>query len=329
MSLLRRGPHPVGVRTLEVQSAGRTLPLDVWFPADPRHAGQDLDPEAGAPHPFGQPHRAIPDAAPAEGEFPLIVFSHGNSGLRRQSTFLTTWLASRGYVVAAPDHVGNTFFEMLELGEEQRKAVHLDQREWRPQDLCVSIDAALKLPGVDASRIGALGHSFGGWAALKMPATDPRVGAVCGLAPVSEPFVGRKAFAPGELPFRAELPTLLIAGRDDVLVDLETSVRPLYARLGPNARLLVLEGLDHFHFCDGIALLHQRHFDNPRQDQPRPTRRLGELLPEARTQALLCALVGGYFEAAFGDDPFGGIDTTPPEVHVEPGVESGQQGARG
>ena len=329
MSLLPRGPHPVGVRTLEVQSAGRTLPVDVWFPADPRHAGQDLDPEGGAPHPFGQPHRAIPNAAPAAGAFPLIVFSHGNSGLRRQSTFLTTWLASRGHVVAAPDHVGNTLFEMLELGEEQRKAVHLDMRDWRPLDLRVSIDAALKLPGVDASRIGALGHSFGGWAALKMPAADPRVGAVCGLAPASEPFVGRKAFAPGELPFRAKLPTLLIAGRDDVLVDLETSVRPLYARLGPDTRLLVLEGLDHFHFCDGIALLHQSHFDNPRQNQPRPTRSLGELLPEARTHALLCALVGGYFEAAFGDDPFGGIDTTPPEVHIEPGVESGQEGARG
>jgi dienelactone hydrolase len=294
----------------------------VWYPADARHAGED----EGASHPFGQPHRAALDARPAEGEFPLLVFSHGNSGLRRQSTFLTTWLASHGHVIAAPDHVGNTFFEMLDLDDERRKAVHLDLREWRPRDLCASIDAALKLPGVDAARVGAIGHSFGGWTALKMPALDARVRAVCGMAPASEPFVGRKAFAPGELPF--DPPVLLIAGRDDVLVDLETSVRPLYARLGSAARLVVIDGLDHFHFCDGIPLLHQSHYDNPRENQPRPTRPLGELLGQEPTHALLCSLVGAFFEAAFGDAPFERIQTDHPAVRVEERVESASEGAR-
>jgi dienelactone hydrolase len=312
----------VGVRTLEIESAGRSLPVDVWYPADARHAGEDVRPGGGAAHPFGRPHLAVPDARPAQGSFPLLAFSHGNSGVRRQSTFLTTWLASRGHVVAAPDHVGNTFFEMLELDEPQKKAVHLEMREWRPLDLVGSIDAALKLESVDASRIGAFGHSFGGWTALKMPAADPRVRTVCGLAPASEPFVGRKAFAPGELPFRA--PVLLIAGRDDVLVDLETSVEPLYSRLGTDARLLVVDGLDHFHFCDGIALLHQGHLDNPRDNQLRPTRPLSELQTEERTHALLCALVGGYFEAAFGAEPFAAIDAAHPGVQL---VEPTQQGA--
>ena len=299
-----RGPHPVGVLAFEVESpagSGRKLPVEVWYPAAEGHAGEDL--AASAAHPFGQPHLAAPGAAPAGGEFPLLAFSHGNSGLRQQSTFLTTHLASHGHVVAAPDHVGNTFSEMLDLDDEQRRAAHLDMREWRPLDLRAVVDQVLRgvagLPGIDPGRIGVLGHSFGGWTAFKSPAIDPRVRAVCGLAPASEPFVGRKAFAPGELPLREGLDALVIAGRDDVLVDLETSVRPLFARLGPRSRLLVVDGADHFHFCDGIALLHQSHFENPRPDQPRPTRPLAELLPEERTHRLLRGLVASWFATAF------------------------------
>lgn len=314
MAPLARGPYPVGVRTLEVESAGRRLPVDVWFPADAAYAGRDLAGDAS--HPFGQPHHAVPDAEPARGRFPVWGFSHGNSGLRRQSTFLTTWLASRGHVVVAPDHVGNTFFEMLDLDDETRKARHLDLREWRPLDLRAAIDAALGLECADPDRIGAIGHSFGGWTALKMPRFDPRVRAVCGLAPASEPFVGRKAFAPGELPFKA--PALLLAGRDDVLVDLETSVRPLHERLGPDARLVVLDGLDHFHFCDGIALLHQGHFENPRENQPRPTRPLAELRQQDDTHAVLCAWVGRFADAAFGPRPFEAVDALTDETRSQP-----------
>ena len=56
------------------------------------------------------------DATPAPGgPFPGVVFSHGMAGHRRQSTFLCTHLASHGFVVASPDHVGNTLPEMLPL----------------------------------------------------------------------------------------------------------------------------------------------------------------------------------------------------------------------
>ncbi len=40
---------------------------------------------------------------PVKGLFPLVLFSHGYSGFRDQSTYLTTHLASWGFVVAAPD----------------------------------------------------------------------------------------------------------------------------------------------------------------------------------------------------------------------------------
>ena len=83
---------------------------------------------------------------------PLLVFSHGNSGYRQQSTFLTTHLASWGFVVAAPDHVGNTFGEMLALKtDEARRSAHLRARSQRPIDLLATIPCE----GGEASRPAA------------------------------------------------------------------------------------------------------------------------------------------------------------------------------
>ena len=160
-------------------------------------------------------------------------------------------------------------------------------------------------PEIDATRIGILGHSYGGWTALKMPARDARVRAVCGLAPASEAFVGRRAFEPDELPFAPNIPTLLVAGADDVLVDLEASVRPLYQRLRSPRALIAIDRCDHFHFCDGVELLHSLHERNPREKQTRATRPYADQLPEARIHRILCGLVGQFFVDALecGRDP--------------------------
>jgi predicted dienelactone hydrolase len=302
---LPRGPHPVGVATLDVPDPAqpqRRLLTDVWYPADPARFEGALP----ASHPMNQTHEARNDAAPATGPFPLIAFSHGNSGLRRQSTFLTTHLASWGFVVTAPDHVGNTLFEMIKVtDEDERKRVHLEARENRPRDLSTAINIVSKPPGeqrgrwpeVEIDRIGVLGHSFGAWTAMKMPALDARIAAVCGLAPASEPFVGRKAFEKGELPFSEKIPTLLVAGLEDVLVDVTSSVTPLFQRLGEPRALVGLEGADHFHFCDGIHLLHGLHERNKRPQQTREVQRYADLLQEERAHDALRAVVTCFFAA--------------------------------
>ena len=286
----------------------RVLPTEIWYPALP-----PADERARASHPFGLSYDAFPDLAPIEGLCPLVVFSHGNSGYRQQSTFLTTHLARAGFVVAAPDHVGNTFPEMLALKDDDaRRAVHREIRRHRPADLHAVLralldapasaagraparHATLPLPALDPARVASLGHSFGGWTALKLVALDPRIRAVCALAPVSEPFVGRRAFEPRELPLPAQVHTLVIAARDDVLVDLETSLLPLFARIGPAASLEILDDADHFHFCDGIELLHRMHESSPRPGQRRPTRPFEELRGERETQTLLADRILAYF----------------------------------
>ena len=302
-----RGPHPVGLLQTEIASpqdpvdADRRLPCDVWYPAVSEAKEAD-----SAPHPLRQPHRATPGLPPIDGPCPIVGFSHGNSGLRQQSTFLTTHLASWGFVVVAPDHVGNTFPEMMSLeNDDERKDTHLRIRSQRPTDLARVLEAlvddeqdARGRPRVDPDAIGVLGHSFGGWTALKTARLESRLRAACCLAPASEPFVVRKAFAPGELPLPEAMPCLVLAAEDDVLVDLETSVRPLFDRLGPGARLEVLDRADHFHFCDGIPLLHELHVKTPRAGLPRPPRPLAELRGEGDTHAWLQERVTRFFVGA-------------------------------
>lgn len=310
--LSQRGPFAVGALQTEIRShadpldPGRRLPTEIWYPAQAAenpHATSQT-----APHPLGMPHRAEVGLAPIDRPMPLLAFSHGNSGLRQQSTFLTTHLASWGFVVVAPDHVGNTFSEMLALTTDaERREAHVRARAQRPHDIAAALRALLDegleakgRPPIRATAVGVLGHSYGGWTSLKLPALEARVRAICCLAPASEPFVGRRAFEASELPMPSEISTLVLAAGDDVLVDFETSIRPLYERLGTSARLETLDRADHFHFCDGLELLHRMHENNPRPGQVRPTRPLAELLGEAETHAFLCERVTRFFCETLG-----------------------------
>ncbi|MEQ1738187.1 MAG: hypothetical protein ABL886_17515, partial [Rhodoglobus sp.] len=95
-----RGPWQVGVMTIEVVDPARpTRPLtvEVWYPARPAD-GAELDQQLGIQ--LSAVRRAAPEHRGAP--FPLIGFSHGNSGIRFQSVYLTEHLASHGYVVVAP-----------------------------------------------------------------------------------------------------------------------------------------------------------------------------------------------------------------------------------
>ncbi|HVR74960.1 MAG TPA: hypothetical protein VMT52_11535 [Planctomycetota bacterium] len=130
------GPWPVGVRRITLTDRSRedaylaghrVLVTEVWYPAVDEVKGQEpvefLDffaphPEAGEAfvrHFKGEPADAnarfrsvaVRDARPRTGRFPLLVFSHGNGGVRHQNLSQLEHLASHGYVVASPDHPGN------------------------------------------------------------------------------------------------------------------------------------------------------------------------------------------------------------------------------
>ena len=275
-----RGPFPVGVRTSEVRDTlrDRTLPVELWYPAADAHVGQDQNPVTqdryemfpGFP---AAPQFAVRDAAPREGRWPLVLFSHGYSAHRRQSTHVLTHLASHGYVAAAPDHVGNTVMDVMmretgEAGDPRENALAGVRRSVaaRPRDIQALLHALLAVPlrelaeHVDVDRVAVVGHSFGGWTALVTPAIEPRISAVLALAPAG----GRSPTYPRENPLAEALdfgwgravPTLVLAAERDTLLPLE-GMRELFARVPAPKKMVVLARADHLHFLDRIEELHE------------------------------------------------------------------------
>jgi predicted dienelactone hydrolase len=166
----RPGPHPVGVRDLTVPGA-IPLPATVWYPAT-TSAHQRVtyrytvgmlsgtNPVSLATYP-GQARRGAP-ADETVGPYPLVVLSPGFALGPGAYGWLAEHLATRGFVVVAPDHQ-----EPLDPSRLWQATVD------RPQDLRAVIDhlttgeddvSAL----VDTDRIAVAGHSYGGYAAQVM-----------------------------------------------------------------------------------------------------------------------------------------------------------------
>jgi predicted dienelactone hydrolase len=191
-----RPPFQVGYRIVQIPGGPLTA---VWYPSSGR--------EAPFPYSEALAGSVVHDGRPETcGRFPLLVFSHGLGGCGTQTIFLTEQLARTGYVVVAPDHKDATCrvdgSGRLQLRSPERSflkpetwtaATHADRR----RDLSRVIDWALAEPalssGIDADRVGAIGHSLGGYAILGMIGgwpgqTDRRIKAALLLSPYAVPF---------------------------------------------------------------------------------------------------------------------------------------------
>jgi predicted dienelactone hydrolase len=204
------GAYDVGVQTITITDADRNRPLtvDVWFPIDDA-TGLPAHQYTLLPGVYYESPTAV-DAdstmvAPG-GPFPLVVYSHGSGGLRYLDSNYTEAIASHGYIVAAPDHTGNTAIERLGNTEDDFDVIALN----RPQDIEAVIDAMTDpahpeagafAAGVDPEQIAVTGHSFGGFTAYAMASgytnalgtfeADPRVDAIIPLAPATGDGSGR------------------------------------------------------------------------------------------------------------------------------------------
>lgn len=163
----RRGDHAVGVMNFTIQEEDYVLNATLWYPAlNPDGAEESYTYELNGLVMAGQ---ALLDAQPdtANGPYPLIVYSHGLFGARFESTHYAEHLASWGFVVAAADHVGSTFFDTTSAEDVVRSF------GYRPQDVTRLIDhaGAINTEGdfagvLDMSAVGVTGFSFGGYTAL-------------------------------------------------------------------------------------------------------------------------------------------------------------------
>ena len=221
-------PEPFAVRThtfgARDPSRDRLFPCDIWCPNEP-------------------------------GVWPLILFSHHSRGNRRSATYLTTYLASHGYLVAALDHPEVIAPEIA--GNVQGFIAN------RVPDARFLLDYMLggAIPCTarpDPDRIAIVGHSAGGWTALALPETDTRIQAVVALAPggASNPKPG---IIPATLSFNWPRPpaTLYIVAEDDVLTPI-AGMHELYSRTPGPKQMVVLPRADHLHFMDNVEQAHEQ-----------------------------------------------------------------------
>ena len=237
------GPWAVGRTTFLVVDPDRddrSLAVDAWYPVDPDDAG-------GPPSVYNLVFAGIVsevafDEPPVSegGPFPLVVFSHGNNGVRFQSYFLTEHLASHGMIVVAPDHSGNTAFDLIFPSPPfQASDRPLDVSLLITRMLQRSIDVTdLFYGSVDPGRIGVAGHSFGGFTTLAMATgfqdvpPDPRVSAIMPISPASSSFSDEDLA-------EITLPMLVLGGTSDITTPIDPqSVRPFaFASSRPRYRV--------------------------------------------------------------------------------------------
>lgn len=137
-----------------------------------------------------------------DSPFPVILFGHGWGGTRVQNTFLTEDLASHGYVVVSIDHTytsgrvalpdgrviddikGSPIIDLGTMSPEETEAFwNRELEKWTADQIFVldrlqadNLDTqSFWYRHLDTNLVGAIGHSFGGSAALRMCSVDPRV----------------------------------------------------------------------------------------------------------------------------------------------------------
>ena len=248
------GPYPVGVTSLELAAGNK---VEVWYPAIEGTTGTDIYdmrdfiPEAisallTADVPAVYEYPAGRDAGAATGTFPVVLFSHGYSGIRFQSTFLTSHLASWGIIVAAPDHWSRDLFHTLSAPVGDRNSSITELLETLDLVTAENVRPGSRLEGmVDAERVVAMGHSAGGGTILGA-ALDDRIDGYISLASGALGMGSDSSAAPA-LPNK---PSFFIAGALDAIISAEESTRPSFEAVPGPSRLWIIDGVGHNGFDD-------------------------------------------------------------------------------
>lgn len=236
-----------GIRQIEIRDSEGAAPFPavLQYPTAESSAGTTI-----GPYHFD----ATPNAQPAAGLFPVCVISHGGGGSHLLYRSICTHLAVNGYVVVSPEHPGDNRNDRSQSNTDRAA---LD----RPRHASLAIDAVLVDPivgpVVDASRVGAIGHSMGGFTALALVGgrpwsrsgqpistqADARVRAAVLLAPSTDWFLAPRSLA------EVSVPLLVIAGERDHVTPPE-AIRQALAGLpsGAPVTLDVVPGAGHYSF---------------------------------------------------------------------------------
>ncbi len=262
--LIGLGEFEVGVATVTVdEGSDRPLTVEVWFPLTSGTAG-DAEEYTLIPGVFYTSPTAVGAEfdSIADGEFPLVVYSHGSGGQRWIHSNYTEFLASHGYVVVAPDHTGNTLLERFAGTEIDFNEVALQ----RPTDVTAVIDAVFATDGATDLNAGigasltddliVTGHSFGGFTSYASVSgvtttagtyeADGRVDAIITLAPAANELL-----LTDELLAAVDVPHLVMVGDSDDTTPIDPNVERPWALVpgSPSYRVELVAG-EHETFTD-------------------------------------------------------------------------------
>ena len=226
------GPYSIGttsfywvdetrVETLSPTPAGeRRIMVQVWYPAEETPGvglapymdqldvmGPVLAKQFGLPGflfnhiKLAKTHAYVDvPVSGSEANYPVLIFSHGWTGVRTQNTYQAEYLASHGYIVIAPDHTygagivvfpdGSSVLNNPALLPEDAQSEAEYDRRVRPlgeawvNDLRFTLDQAELLNDgsipsdfkgkLDLTRVGFFGHSTGGGAVIETCFLDER-----------------------------------------------------------------------------------------------------------------------------------------------------------
>lgn len=186
--------------------------------------------------------------------YPLLLFSHGFTSMRRNGRYLAEHLASHGFVVVAVDYP--LTYWGAPGGPTVADVVN------QPGDISFLVDALALMNNdpshalfgrVSAERIGVFGISLGGLtstlAGFHPRLADPRIDAVLSIAGPADFFTPRFfAETPGAPAF------MMLAGTEDVLVPFAANAAPVPEKV-PGAHLVAVDGGSHTGFSGGTAWL--------------------------------------------------------------------------
>lgn len=263
----------VGYRRIEVQDVviGERFPVVLWYPTR-------AQPSVLAFGPYSM--RVARAAAPADGNFGLVVISHGSGGDAFAHRDLAIALASEGYVVAAPMHPRDNFQDTSGVGSVSVWA-------GRPRQVSRVIDSMLEDLAlgrhVQRERIGVVGHSAGGYTALALAGVQPSMDALiqhCKEIPQDDRFcffggiaareAGRKG---GDIPdahdnrvraivllapiaalftdkalSKLAAPVLIYGAERDDVTPVRYHAERLAKALAPRAEYVLIKGAGHYSF---------------------------------------------------------------------------------
>jgi len=218
MTMMMSDKAPVGYQDISVSVGGEKIPVSVWYPPSTSESTQARPTQAQYPHKisvgkiatlltrgslsvpsFVGPSttlasgvRVLEGAAPAEGR-PVIIFAHGYLGSRYDMMHVCEDLASRGFVVAAP-----------ELPESLAASFTVNDAITRPAIVNAALEK-LRLNFAVTDKKGIFGHSAGGGTSTMIEGTY---------------LLGRVAIA-GFRGYEGKDPLLVVASRGDGIIPMD------------------------------------------------------------------------------------------------------------